>query len=602
MLSVNYLRLFHLGFNENGQLGHGDNETKGDDPGEMGNALPITDLASKFVADSVSCGAQHTCVLSTDRNIKCFGANDDGQLGYGHTDNVGDHVDEMGEALETVKLGTNFEAIQVSAGGEHSCALSADLTVKCWGKNSNGQLGQGDRETRGDESGQMFNFLTPIDLGTNFQVSSIHSGWSHVCALSIDHDVKCWGANKNGQLGLGDTDHRGDEGNEMGDVLAVVNLGDDFVHQMLGGGGRHISVLSTNGTLKSYGFNDDGRLGYGDTEQRGDNATGMGNHLEIVDMGTGYISDSVTSSCCNGHSCSFLQNDTDFLGLKCWGLNEFGQLGLNHTENRGGGTDQMGDWLPFISITFDFPTSNSTADPTNVPTSEPTANSSFTANPTIEPTTDPTIQPTPDPTSDPSADPTIQPTPDPTTDPTEDPTFGPTQNPINDPTENPTIFPSHEPTNDPTVMYGHCTLLNLNVIDFDAFSAADLQEDTETQEEIANITAMAITQTVLALDKLMDPQSFIVSHHNVTGRVNLVEEVLHRSLLIVQRLCADAPDNLDALMLVIDSKGDDIGICVSEKLAALYLDDDSSESFQVTISTITEFSSFTCCTCIYSAI
>lgn len=56
----------------------------------------------------------------------------------------------------------------------------------------------------------MGNNLTIIDLGSSYNVTSIHCGRDHVCALSVGQDIKCWGGNYNGQLGLGDTDNRGD--------------------------------------------------------------------------------------------------------------------------------------------------------------------------------------------------------------------------------------------------------------------------------------------------------------------------------------------------------------------------------------------------------
>lgn len=69
------------------------------------------------------------------------------------TYSIGDEADEMGDHLKVVDLGNEFEAIQIVTGMEHNCALSAHRNVKCWGKNLSGQLGLGDTNFRGNEYG-----------------------------------------------------------------------------------------------------------------------------------------------------------------------------------------------------------------------------------------------------------------------------------------------------------------------------------------------------------------------------------------------------------------------------------------------------------------
>merc|ERR1719228_2410332 len=99
----------------------------------MGDNLKIIDLGTNFFVDQLSCGYKHTCALSTDHHIKCFGSNPYGELGYDHTATLGDGSGEMGDDLPFVDLGTDFEAVQVECGGHHSCARSATFGVKCWG-------------------------------------------------------------------------------------------------------------------------------------------------------------------------------------------------------------------------------------------------------------------------------------------------------------------------------------------------------------------------------------------------------------------------------------------------------------------------------------
>ena len=250
-LGLNNLIMSEIGSNLNGQLGQGDTNNRGDEPGEMGNNLSIIDLGSDFEVEQVSCGGYHTCVLSTNHEIKCFGLNVAGQLGYGNTENIGDREGEMGDNISTVDLGSDFVPIQVKCGFQHTCAVSNTGSAKCYGNNGYGQLGQGDTSNRGDQSGEMGINLTAINLGSTFNVSSIRCGAVHVCTLSTEHDVKCFGRNVNAQLGVEGSYNLGDRSTEMGEALSVVDLGSNFTTQVIGGGNDHNLALSADGILKA---------------------------------------------------------------------------------------------------------------------------------------------------------------------------------------------------------------------------------------------------------------------------------------------------------------------------------------------------------------
>ena len=86
-------------------------------------------------------------------------------------------------------------AAVIAAGAEHTCARLSDGTVKCWGRNDHGQLGQGDTVSRGFDVGTMGDDLPPVDLGTGRTAIAIAAGIEHTCALLDDHTVKCWGYN-----------------------------------------------------------------------------------------------------------------------------------------------------------------------------------------------------------------------------------------------------------------------------------------------------------------------------------------------------------------------------------------------------------------------
>jgi hypothetical protein len=92
------------------------------------------DLGTETVL-SVSLGFYHTCALLSNFMVKCFGANEFGQLGLGIFDGKGDDADEMGAALPAVDLGTDMEAVFITSGLYHNCAIFRNKQTKCWGDN-----------------------------------------------------------------------------------------------------------------------------------------------------------------------------------------------------------------------------------------------------------------------------------------------------------------------------------------------------------------------------------------------------------------------------------------------------------------------------------
>ena len=97
-------------------------------------------------------------------------------------------------------------------------------SIKCWGLNDSGQLGLGDTNKRGDEPNEMADYLPAVDLGSGKTARAITAGDSHTCAVLDNASLKCWGKNDSGQLGLGHTNNRGDEPNQMGDILPAIGL------------------------------------------------------------------------------------------------------------------------------------------------------------------------------------------------------------------------------------------------------------------------------------------------------------------------------------------------------------------------------------------
>src|SRR5688572_22082924 len=101
------------------------------------------------------------CSYITSASHAYRGANTFGQLGLGDTDPRGTNTAEMGDNLPAVELGSSQVPVAIALGGAHACALLSDGSLKCWGANNFGQLGQGDSAARGDEPNEMGDNLMP---------------------------------------------------------------------------------------------------------------------------------------------------------------------------------------------------------------------------------------------------------------------------------------------------------------------------------------------------------------------------------------------------------------------------------------------------------
>ena len=226
---------------------------------DSGNSSQVVlrSLRPNSIITNLVSGKNHSCALFNEGNIRCWGLNDYGQLGYGHTRNIGD--DEIPLSEGDVSVGE--KVVQLSLGNDFTCALLESGNIKCWGRNTHGQLGMG---TISEISRNQEPFTHPhidIDFETSLKVVSIASGAAHSCALFENGQVKCWGGNNVGQLGLGHRYTIGD-GEQPRDV--------DFTHV----GGRAVGLalgsdfscaLLEDGKIRCWGYNRYGQLGLGHT-------------------------------------------------------------------------------------------------------------------------------------------------------------------------------------------------------------------------------------------------------------------------------------------------------------------------------------------------
>ncbi|MGZ3724875.1 MAG: hypothetical protein ACXWQQ_03715, partial [Pseudobdellovibrio sp.] len=218
-----------------------------------------------------------------------------------------------------------------SSWGYHMCALYAsaqysNYKVKCWGYNNSGQLGLGDTNNRGDATTELGYGLPFVDLGTNKFAKKIAVGWLHTCAILNDDSVKCWGSNTYGQLGYGNTTARGNASGQMGDNLPTVSLGTGRTAKEIYAFGYRSCAILDNNTAKCWGRNITGQLGQGNVTNYGSGAGQMGDSLPAISLGTGRTAVKLAGT--ESTTCALLDDGT----LKCWGLGSSGNYsGTNFT-------------------------------------------------------------------------------------------------------------------------------------------------------------------------------------------------------------------------------------------------------------------------------
>jgi len=236
-------------------------------------------------SSALAAGGQGTCRI-TSGELSCGGANSAGQVGDGTTT----------ARQKLRRVGEDADWAQVSTSGGHTCAVKTDSTLWCWGQNTRGQLGLGDKP-------QMW---TPQQVGTGY--ASVSAGWLGTCAVRTDRSLWCWGNNDRGQLGLGDTGLR----RAPQRVGKATNWGSVTV------GGWHACGLRTDGTALCWGLNDLGQLGNGTQAARSTPGKVAGSSRYTA------LDASWSRTC----------GLTTTRALQCWGVNDQGQGGDGTRKTR----------------------------------------------------------------------------------------------------------------------------------------------------------------------------------------------------------------------------------------------------------------------------
>jgi len=219
------------GENLEGEIGQGDG------PPFISQFAP-TAVGTERDWTAVDTGQGDTCGLRGGGQLYCWGRNTSSQLGLG---------DGGPEQTRTPTRVGDATYSRIHAGQDHTCGIRTDGSLDCWGLNTYGFLGLGDRAAR----------TSPTQVGSKRDWLEISLAVFHTCAVDAAQHLYCWGRNVEGQLGLGDTEDR---------LSPTLVAGEGFVQVAVGQ--FHTCALKADDSVWCTGADDSGQLGLGDTERR----------------------------------------------------------------------------------------------------------------------------------------------------------------------------------------------------------------------------------------------------------------------------------------------------------------------------------------------
>jgi alpha-tubulin suppressor-like RCC1 family protein len=240
---------------------------------------------------SLDAGAYHTCGLTSSGSAHCWGLNAEGQLGNGSAG--GPETCAYGQSCSTtpVSVSGGFAFTSVSAGGAHTCALTAAGTAYCWGRNDYGQLG--DNTTASAP--------TPVPVSGGLTFSELSVGDLHTCGLASG-GAYCWGHNDSGQLGDG----------SLADDSVPRPVTGDLLFQSISAGGSYTCGLTTESAAYCWGSKEWGELGDGSSTGHESAPVPVLGGLTFASLSTGAY-----------HTCAIASDGEAY----CWGYGGDGQLG-----------------------------------------------------------------------------------------------------------------------------------------------------------------------------------------------------------------------------------------------------------------------------------
>ena len=301
--------------------------------GDVGaqSASPVT-LAGAHDVVELGLGRAHTCVRTRDGHVSCVGGNDRGSFGYPHTCAVSkSHLQGGTSGVMTVFCASLTEvedvrgAVELAHGRDHACVRAADGGMRCWGGAGRSELGnRAHGSARSEQPIAVDLGARPPAAATEADVLQVETAGSVTCALMADHGVRCWGAGTLGQLGV------------PAASLHVAGEPDFVAHRahpeavpgvsgatQLALGSYTGCALLDDGRVSCWGNNGNGELG--DRKSTDPRAAAIVPGLDHV------RSISVSPSSMEVHACAVKADAS----VRCWGGDGHGQLGIDHASADG---------------------------------------------------------------------------------------------------------------------------------------------------------------------------------------------------------------------------------------------------------------------------
>ena len=310
----------------------------------------------------VDTGGNHTCVLTNRGKVRCFGANTNGQLGYDHTDTLGDGGTEI-EDLADVSLPSDPSIAMISLGDGNTCAVTTLNKGRCWGNNDGGRLGQDSGAANFGGGVGLMSSVDDIAIGDIISITAFNGT---TCAVTSSNAARCWGAGYGGRNGYGNELNIGNDTNSIStatdiDVVGAgtVDSADQVVAEIVSGIATCIN--STTGQVKCWGQYSNGSLGDGTTNDWGDTSGEEPADKSWLDFGSKVVQIvSKPSIAAQASTCVLTETGE----IYCWGAGVNGGLGYASTADIGDG--ELATDLAPVAVWGPAQASPDTVQPSNL--------------------------------------------------------------------------------------------------------------------------------------------------------------------------------------------------------------------------------------------
>jgi len=290
----------------NGQVGDG-----GDTSFTVSSprAVVVSEISGANTFSFVETGWDHTCGITTDGFVYCWGNDGNGRVGDGGT--IGDDiVSPVAVDTSGISGAKTFSAISTSH--EHTCGITTDDVAYCWGHDGQGQVGDGGTD--------LFGIASPVAVDVSGipgakTFSKIDAGWDHTCGITTDGVAYCWGHDKQGRVGDG-----GQTGQDILSPVAVDTSGitgaKTFI--MISAAHEHTCAITTDEVAYCWGHDANGRVGDG-----GDMGSNIASPVKVDTSGITGAKTFSSIDTKRNHTCGITTDGVAY----CWGHDANGRVG-----------------------------------------------------------------------------------------------------------------------------------------------------------------------------------------------------------------------------------------------------------------------------------